>query len=212
MRLIGRKEVLVGSGWECRDGGHWLTTDRLILRPLTSNDEQGLLSVLSDPEVVYWQGYHAEPEELQAMTRRWVEFATSEAGRHIQEFAICDRSTGEVIGSRSVRPVTFRQRKGKPLVSCEVGGSIKAGWRERGLGKVELRATLRLIEEHLGYTNVIAATEVANARAIGQYESAGFGRLGTGKHTLPNGREVLGVVLLRTEPARRTCPVEPVKA
>jgi RimJ/RimL family protein N-acetyltransferase len=213
MRLRRRQEeVIAGDGWECRNGEHRVETGRLILRPFAAGDEEGLFRVISDPEVVYWQGYPTEPEDQREFARDWFEKITT-VGRLDLHLAVCDRWTGEMIGLRSVAPAKFQEQPGEPLVSCATGSSIMAGWRERGLGKEELRATLRLITEHLGYVNVFATSEVVNHRAIRQYESAGFKRATTtADHTLPNGREVVVVHMLRTAPARRTCPVEALKA
>ena len=194
----------------CGPDGHRVITERLLLRTMVPGDREGFFAVVSDEEVMRWQGYPSDPAALEKYVEHWIARSQQDLGYQASEdLIICDRSTGEVIGVRRITP--FRLEDRSWLMSCEIGSSIREGWRGKGLGREELAGTLRFINQHLSYSNVFAASEETNLRAIHQYQSAGFKPIGVKDRQLPNGRTVHAVAMLRADPARRTCPLKPHK-
>lgn len=198
-RNVGRW-VHRGDGWECHADGHWLTTDRLVLRPLTPDDEGALLEVWG-PEVRALQGYSDDPKWLADFVRKCRGAPLLDGQTFAWQWAICDRSSGEMIGDHQV--VAY-----KGMMACRTGGNLKFGWWDKGYGSEGLLAVVRLVAHHLGYSVIVAQTGPDNARARHVYEKCGFEMVGTQKdYELPNGTLIDAVTLRRVQKAERTCPV-----
>lgn len=188
-----------GYGWECRPDGHWLTTDRLLLRPLTPQDVDALLEVF-DREVVELQGYPDDPEILAELARQYCDPRYQRPDKNfVFQWAICDGSSGELVGHRQLMVYQGAQ-------VCTTGSSLKSGWRNNGYGTEELWKVVQLIARHLGFGIVTAQTSPHNTRARRVYEKCGFEAVGVTKdHELPNGTLVDALTLRRVERADRTC-------
>ena len=193
-----------GFGWECRPDGHWLTTERLVLRPLTPLDTDALLEVWSDPEFASSNGFPSD----RTLLSEWARLACDPTyerpdGHQAYNWAICDRTSGEVIGVRNLLAYKDSPWQGR---GCYTGGGLKAGWRGRGYGTEELWAVVQLVARHLGYGTVLAQTDPDNKRARRLHEKCGFKEDGIeAGHELPDGKVLDAIWLRRTERADATC-------
>lgn len=147
-----------------------------------------------DDEVVYWQGYPSSHERLEATAKSLVKHLR----RHpfAETWMICDRSSGDVIGYRTLAASPDDE------TVCQVGSALANGWRGRGLGKEELAAVIGLVP-HLGFSTIEAGTQFDNERAIALYTKLGFTRTRTGITELPNGYTVKGVWMSLDVPLRQ---------
>lgn len=187
------------TGWQCRPGGHYLTTEHLVLRAHKRRDLAALIASV-DSEVAYWQGFPAadRAQLSRFLTPRHLGALRPPPGH--EYWVVCDRATGAVIGARSVVPSR------EPRDECSTGSWLAGGWRGKGLGTEELRAVLALAQCHLGYSTVVAGTAATNVAALRQYEKCGFESYERKPHRLPDGRVVDSVWLRRTAPSSAHCP------
>jgi RimJ/RimL family protein N-acetyltransferase len=139
----------------------------LKLRQARLGDLEAIRAIMDD-EVVHWNGYPSDDEGLDKIAKAWIHKVRRKPYR--ESWVICDRSSGEILGLRTVMSDASDSR------ICATGGSLAPGWRGRGLGKEELATFIGLMK-HLGFQQVIAASRVDNYRAISLYTKMGFSRL-----------------------------------
>ncbi len=148
-----------------------LTTERLVLRPMTMDDAADLFAVFSDPAVVrYWS---AEP---------WtsISFAEQSIGRALENyreqsevrFGIALRDTGSLIGTVNLHHVFPQNRR------CEIGYALGSPHWGKGYATEALTAALDygLYELHLN--RIEADIDPRNAASAGVLERLGFRKEG----------------------------------
>lgn len=155
-----------GPGWRCSRRGHILETQNLILRKPALKDFDAIRAVM-DEEVVHWNDYPSSPEQLDSFAKAWIHNVKRKPYR--ESWVICDRSSGEVLGMRTVMSDASDSRV------AATGSSLASGWRGRGLGTEELATFIGLMT-HLGFRQIIASSRLDNARAISLYTKLGFTR------------------------------------
>lgn len=79
-----------------------LTTQRLVLRPVTPDDTAALFAITSDPET--WRHAPEGRHENEQTTRAWIERAAARWDAHgLSYWLVRVRATGEVIGVGGVQ-------------------------------------------------------------------------------------------------------------
>jgi RimJ/RimL family protein N-acetyltransferase len=137
------------------------------LRRPDGDDFEAIRAIMDD-EFVHWNGYPSEATALDDIAKAWIHQVRKKPYR--ESWVICDRSSGDVIGMRTVMSDAADSR------ICATGASIGAGWRGRGLGSEEL-ATFVALMKHLDFQQIIASARVDNYRAIALYTKIGFERM-----------------------------------
>jgi RimJ/RimL family protein N-acetyltransferase len=148
-----------------------LTTERLVLRPLSASDAPALYTVFSDPAVVrYWS---AEP---------WtdISFAETAIARALEayrdeselRFAIELASTCELIGTVALHHF-FNQNK-----RCELGYAIASRHWGQGYASEAVRAALDHGFREVGLNRIEADIDPRNAASGHVLEKLGFRKEG----------------------------------
>jgi ribosomal-protein-alanine N-acetyltransferase len=118
-----------------------LHTARLLLRQIVDTDLENIFKGLSHPEVVRYYGVRFRTQEATKAQMSW--FANLEAGQTGIWWAICERESGEFMGSCGFYNLSKAHRKG------EVGlWLLPEYW-----GKGTMTETMRLICEY-GFTEL----------------------------------------------------------
>jgi RimJ/RimL family protein N-acetyltransferase len=146
-----------------------ILTDRLVLRPMRSDDVPAFVAYRRHPDVARWQswdtGYaQADGERLVAAQAG---AGLAEPGRWIQ-VAAHDRSTGELCGDCAVR-----LEEGPPP-TAEVGVTFAPQTQGRGLATEALRALVTHLFEARDVHRVIASADDRNAPVHRLLERLGF--------------------------------------
>ena len=148
-----------------------LTTDRLVLRPLTPGDAPALFSIFSDPDVVrYWS---AEP---------WtdISFAETAIARALEgyrdesdiRFAIELAATAQLIGTVNLHHF-FNQNN-----RCELGYALGSAHWGKGYAYEALGAALEHGFREVGLNRVEADIDPRNAASARLLEKLGFRKEG----------------------------------
>lgn len=145
-----------------------LTTQRLILRPLTVEDAPALHGALSDPETMrYWsRGPHASLDDTRTTVRRNVG-----NGDH-QSFAITERDGSD----EAVGWVVLIDRK--PGVG-EIGYLLRPDARGRGLAREAVSAVVDHGITIRGFRRIYADTDPENEASVRLLRALGFALEGT---------------------------------
>lgn len=133
-----------------------LETERLILRPFTEDDAEGLYAYASHPEVGPWAGWkpHASVEESRTVIR--------EIFLPADTLAVVRKSDGRLIGSAGF---VGKHRKELGLPSEEVGYSLARDCWGQGLIPEAVEEILRHSFEDLGYQAIWAAYYDGNRKS-----------------------------------------------
>ena len=133
-----------------------LETDRLLLRPFTEDDAEGLYAYASHPEVGPWAGWkpHADEEDSLRVIRDI--FQPSDT------LAVIQKSDGRLIGSAGFVG-KHRTELGTP--SEEVGYSLARDCWGQGLIPEAVEAILRHAFLDLGYAAIWAAYYDGNRKS-----------------------------------------------
>jgi RimJ/RimL family protein N-acetyltransferase len=143
-----------------------ISAGRLHLRPWTSYDEPALVELFSDPESVRW-------------TPAPVPFTSEDARRRLLEgypqmwesgtgavWAVCDATTGEVMGWAAV----FEIADG----AGEIGWGVSPGARGKGVASDAVPAVARWAFEALGLRRLEAVIIAGNWTSVSVAQKCGF--------------------------------------
>lgn len=169
-----------------------LTTERLVLRPLTIEDTDSVHAYMSDPEVCRYtfSGPYA-PEETAAFVRK----ICDQADGH-EEFAVIERETGEIIGHIRCEPYG----KGR----AEVGWFLRRDRWRRGYGTESARAIIAYAASLPGVIEIVARCDQRNAASVAIVKGLGMTLVGVIKDDERNG--TVRDSLLFAIPAETTAP------
>src|SRR6185369_7523536 len=154
-----------------------LVGDRVILRPVTEDDVDGLIELVHDPEVMRLTGSHPRPiDDEREFLRQW--YATRADHDDRLDLAIVDPGTGEYVGEVVLKDLDPDNR------SCGFRIALSAA---RHFGKGYGGEATRMVLAHafgLGVHRVGLEVYAFNPRARHVYETAGFVHEGTMRDAL----------------------------
>lgn len=151
-----------------------LTGDRVILRPVSTEDVPGFLEMLADEESGRLTGSHGSIEPDAART--W--YATRGAQPDRLDLAIVERASGEYAGEVVLNDLDHDNR------SCGFRIALRPGFVDRGLGSEATRLIVAYAFDELGLHRIELEVYAFNPRARRVYEKAGFIHEGTQRHAL----------------------------
>lgn len=131
-----------------------LDTERLVLRPFTMDDLDGIHEVLSDP--VSMQYYPAPFTREQS--RRWIEWNLGhyrDSGHGL--WVLETKDTGELVGDCGLIPQTVDGQR-----EVEVGWHVRRDRQRQGLATEAARECVRYAFEELGRTRLISLIRPEN--------------------------------------------------
>ncbi|MDM5317129.1 GNAT family protein [Fictibacillus sp. b24] len=152
-----------------------IETERLILREVTLEDAEDMLSYLSDPEVVKHMGL--EPYETVKDVHseiQWYQTIVKEGSG--MRWGITLRNSGNVIGSCG-----FLNRAPKHF-RAEVGFELSKQYWGKGIAAEALEAVIKFGFEHLQLERIEALIEPANTSSQKLVEKTSFMREGLLRH------------------------------
>ncbi len=155
-----------------------LTGERVLLRPVRESDAEGLVELITDPEVRRLTGTHRPPgPDPLAEARRWY---GSRAGHDDRlDLAILERSGGGYAGEVVLNDLDPDNR------SCSLRIALAAPRLfGRGYGSEAVRLVLGHAFETVGVHRIALEVFDFNARARRVYEKAGFRHEGTHRQAL----------------------------
>jgi RimJ/RimL family protein N-acetyltransferase len=165
-----------------------ITTARLRLRWLTSDDVPALLGVFGDPEVCrYWS--RPALRDRAAAAALHDEIVRSFAARSLFQWGIAERETDAVVGTCTLAALSAEHRRG------EVGYALARDAWGRGYAAEALAAVLAFAFDTLALHRVEADVDPRNARSIRALERAGFEREGYLRERYHVGGELQDAVL-----------------
>jgi RimJ/RimL family protein N-acetyltransferase len=141
-----------------------IESDRLVLRKARDTDREGIIEVLTDPEVrVYLGGPRPREGVEQFLDRAGTASATAAAGSYI----IADRQTDRLVGTLGLS----RRTADRPGHVTDEGGELELSYVLRrgawgtGLAFEAATAALRAAAEELPDQPVLVVTQTANHRS-----------------------------------------------
>jgi RimJ/RimL family protein N-acetyltransferase len=155
-----------------------ITTERLVLKPHTSDSLIWLNSTFNDPNEEYFNGDDPpkeRPETLEETGKLLDRILHRPLDADIVDYVIHKKDSGEMIGCGMIALINQYNRR------CSVG--IGLGWNKDNWGKGYASETLRAIVPYcfieLGLNRIEAEIYEFNDRSIRLFERLGFHREGT---------------------------------
>ena len=135
-----------------------LQTDKILLRPLVSDDFQSLIRLTGDPSM--WI-YFTKDLSVETEFSDWMESALSDLKNKTRlPFAIIDRLTGNLIGSTSFGNISFTDRR------IEIGWTwIAKDYQGSGANNAIKYLMFKYAFESLCFERVEIKTDVLNVKA-----------------------------------------------
>lgn len=134
--------------------GFRLETERLVLRPFTTDDLDGIHAVLSDP--ISMQYYPAPFTREQS--RRWIEWNLGHYRDHGHGLWVLEsKDTGELVGDCGLIPQTVDGQR-----EVEVGWHVRRDRQRQGLATEAARECVRYAFEDLGLKRLISLIRPEN--------------------------------------------------
>lgn len=148
-----------------------LETERLILRPYTRSDAEGLFAYASNPNVGPnggWKPHKDVQESLEIIEDIFID----------SSWAIIDKESKKLIGS-----IGFEQDKHRPGISSkEIGYSLAEEFWGKGLMTEAAKEVIRYSFEELKLDILAICTGPANGRSARVIEKCGFKYEGTTRY------------------------------
>ena len=143
-----------------------LQTDKILLRPLISEDFLSFEKITTEPEV--WT-YFTYDLSVRSELKSWVDIAVSDIKNKSRlAFTIIDKITGNPIGSTSFGNISYRDRR------IEIGWTwITKDYQGTGVNNQIKFVMLRYAFEESGFERVEFKTDVLNIRARKAFEKIG---------------------------------------
>lgn len=148
-----------------------LETERLLLRPFTKEDAEGLFAYASNPNVGPHAGWkpHADVQESKEVLE---EIFLNKA------WAIMDKQSGRLIGS-----IAFEKDKRRPgIASKELGYSLAEEFWGKGLMTEAAKAVITYAFEEMKLDILAICTGPINERSARVIEKCGFKYEGTERY------------------------------
>lgn len=151
-----------------------LTTEDLILSPLTVADAPGLAAALSDPELRRWLPL-PDPYTTE-LAEAWCTHLSESMRAEGRGFVLGIRRVGELCGSIDAKRVDWRSR------TLELSYWTAAPWRGRGVMTLALRRVTAWLIDVLGFERIELRISPTNAGSLATARSAGFTVEGTARN------------------------------
>jgi RimJ/RimL family protein N-acetyltransferase len=148
----------------------------LQLRGWSAGDAAGVLDMSADPAARQWSSSMRRIASLQD-AGEWV----AARCRSETEWAVCDAATGELVG----RIGLFGMAQGPAF--AEIGYSVAAGWRRRGVARRAVAAVTAYGFQTLGLARISLVHAVANAGSCAVATGAGYVFEGVERSSLDHG-------------------------
>lgn len=137
-----------------RERGFRLETERLVVRPFTMDDLDGIHEVLSDPVSMR---YYPAPFTRE-QSRRWIEWNLGHYRDHGHGLWVLEsKSTGELVGDCGLIPQTIDGQR-----EVEVGWHVRRDQQRQGLATEAARECVRHAFDTLGLTRLISLIRPEN--------------------------------------------------
>ncbi|MGV3526287.1 MAG: GNAT family N-acetyltransferase [Candidatus Sericytochromatia bacterium] len=145
-----------------------IDTERCRIRLFREADLHAFSAYRAEPEVTRFQSWSSYSYEDAVALYKDVTGKTFGLEGHWYQLAIADGATDALIGDLALHFVG-------PGIG-EIGFTISPEYQGQGYGKEGVLGLLAYLFDVLGFTKVIAVTDVMNGPAIGVLESMGFER------------------------------------
>lgn len=139
-----------------------IQTERLLLRPFRAEDGESLCTILTDPEVCYFEPYDVMSRDA----------AVAEAAKLAENpdfLAVVERSSGELVGKLYFSDL-------KHFGSFEIGYTIARAHWGKGFAPEAASALMQYAFTQLGVRRIIAEADVRNTRSCRVLEKLGMRR------------------------------------
>jgi aminoglycoside 6'-N-acetyltransferase len=144
-------------------GAPLLRGERLLLRPLRSEDADRLATILREPDVArWWGGYDPDPKRV-----------VDEIFEDHETVAYAIESGGDVIGL-----IQYQEENEPDYRHASIDIFVATASQGQGLGSEALRLLARHLFEERGHHRLTIDPAAANTRAIRAYERVGFRPVG----------------------------------
>jgi [ribosomal protein S5]-alanine N-acetyltransferase len=147
--------------------GHALTTERLVLRPVTAHDHAWLLAHWTAPEVrrFLFDGVNLSPAEITAVI---VDSARTFAAAGYGLWLIRETATADMVGATGLRPLED--------LGLEVVYSLAPSARGKGYATEAARAVVKHALGPLALPAVLAEVDEGNAASVAVADRLGMTR------------------------------------
>jgi ribosomal-protein-alanine N-acetyltransferase len=159
------------------DQSHWLTTDRLALRRITTGDRDWLMSLYADPEVARYVGGVRTPSQVEElMQQRFINYYVEHPGLGV--WLTIERASGRRVGLHNLNHI-----QGETIV--QVGFILAQAFWGRGFAAEMATALLRYGFATLGYPTLVGMASPANVGSVRVLEKIGLHRRGERRFSHP---------------------------
>lgn len=143
-----------------------LETERLVLRPFTMDDLDGIHAVLGDAEIMQ---YYPAPFTRE-QSRQWIEWNLGHYRDHGHGLWVLEsKESGELAGDCGLIPQTVDGQR-----EVEVGWHVRRDLQRSGLATEAARECVRYAFEELGLTRLISLIRPENVPSRGVAEKLGM--------------------------------------
>ncbi|MCU5378656.1 GNAT family N-acetyltransferase [Bacillus cereus] len=152
-----------------------LESERIYLRPLCQLDAPIILESTTDDEIRYMTGTKStfSLEQIKAH----IDHINNDSSRY--DFAICLKSTNEMIGELSILDIDEENKKAVFRISM-----LSIALTGQGYGTEAITIVLRFVFEQLSLNRLQLEVFSHNLRGIRAYEKVGFVKEGTLRQSL----------------------------
>ena len=166
-----------------------ITTQRLVLRPLTSDDADAVFDIFSDDEVMrYWSTVPMTSRE-EAVTLL-EEIAAFFKNRELFQWGVADRVTNRIVGTCTLFQMVWRHRR------AEIGYALNRECWGKGFGREAVGALIDFAFDTLQLERLEADTDPRNHRSRSMLGRLGFRKEGLFRQRWRVGGEVQDGVML----------------
>lgn len=144
-----------------------LSSPRLHLREVRTDDAPALFAIHSDPQIMRYWSYPAWTE-LQQAEQKIADIQRQRRELDILIWAIADASTDVLIGSSALFAIDLTQGR------AEIGYSLHPDWQGRGLASEALRLILAYAFNERGLRRIEADIDPRNRPSRRLVEKLGF--------------------------------------
>ena len=144
-----------------------LETERLILRPLTSDDRPALAQILGNAQVMQYSVAGVLSEKATGEFIEWCQYSYHQHG--FGPWAVVEKSSAAVAGFCGLNAEQVDDAD-----EIELGYRLAPAFWGRGLGTEAARAALRHAFEHLHVASVIAIVQPGNVASVRVIKKLGY--------------------------------------
>ncbi|MCO4294091.1 GNAT family N-acetyltransferase [Solitalea sp. MAHUQ-68] len=136
-----------------------LTTERLTLRQLTTDDHKDILSLRSDPEINKY--LNRQPSKTTEDAKNFIQTVNENIQKNNSVYwAITLTNTKTFVGTICL--FNFSNNK----ASCEIGYELLTKFQRQGIMKEAARTVINYVFQTLKFTKIVASTHKDNHHSI----------------------------------------------